>query len=361
MAEVDYESALDTVCWLGLDMAAARDMRRQEIYPQAWPNYSNLCVAAYLGDFNLAKQIVQGGCKWTTGCLAVPAPFPTPLDCAALGGHARIIHLFRELRPRRHGDMLETSMQKNGYLPRWSNPIGCLKGAVQSGDVDIVCLAAEPFIASAISEGLALGYYKSYLLEALKYATNWEVYETFRNELRILIPEDERITDDLLRCHTVWGNLDMVQRLVKGYGIHVRHPRGRHDDNLLTNAARFYHEDIVDFLLDHDADPNEGEGTRRGSTLSAAAAAGSLPIVRKLLDHGARVGGKDYDRAIMYSLRREHTAMVELLLDRDNVEPSVQTRNIEGKDIGRPRFVRIIKTEGLESMVELLEKHGMVM
>ncbi|KAH8649351.1 hypothetical protein BX600DRAFT_442611 [Xylariales sp. PMI_506] len=253
--------------------------------------------------------------------------------------------------------MSETTFLDPYRLPRWSLLIGCLKGAMQSGRVDIVRLAAEPIKIKSLIEP-ALGYYRSYLEEALKYAKNWEVYKALRAELPVLIPDTGGVTDESLRHYTICCRLDIIQRLVECYGIHVRHFRGAVNDYLLVNAARFFHEDIVEFLLDHGADPNEGEGTKQGSALSAAAAAESLSIVWKLLDRGARVGGKDFDRALTNAPHREHTSMVELLLDRDNIEPGAQIRVIEGKVVKRPAFLKLLRNEGLESMAELLESRG---
>ncbi len=320
-------------------------------------DYLLLCVAAYLGDLALSRRLAQEGRQPTSGQDAGTSVFPTPIDCAALGGHADIIRLFREVPPKNPWQC-EIKVILSQYYPSWSNAVGCLKGAAQNGRLDIVRLAMEPFEAERRVRG-GVAYTMSFFMDVMKYIASWEVYE----EITALFPVDELMIDELLRCHTIWGNLPMVRRLVGRYGIRVRRPMGRVNDNLLVNAAGFFHEDMVDFLLDRGADPNEGEGTKRGSALCAAAAAGSLSIVRKLLDRGARVGGVDYDRAIVYALEREHTAMVELLLDRDNIEPGpgARTRQIGGQTIRRPRFIRRIKNNGLESMVELLVKRGMTL
>ena len=330
-------------------------------------DYLLLCVAAYLGDLALSRRLAQEGQQPTSGPDVRTSIFPTPMDCAALGGHADIIQLFRQVRPNKTW-LSETRVTKSRYYPSWSNAVGCLKGAVQNGNLDIVRLAVAPF--EAERRVPAFAYYKRVSVEVMKYVTTWEVYEEISALFRVDESVDKSINksidksviDELLRYHTIWGNLPMVRRLVDEHGIRVRHPMGRVNDNLLVNAAGFFHEDMVEFLLDRGADPNEGEGTKRGSALSAAAAAaGSLSIVRKLLDGGARVGGVDYDRAIVYALEREHTAMVELLLDRDNIEPGARTRQVEGRTIRRRRFIRRIKNNGLESMVELLEKRGMTL
>ena len=361
MATIGYEEALDTVCWLGLDMAAARYLQRparsmSSRFPEKLGPvpYHVLCVAAYRGDFALCRRLACDGEYPLNGGGVAANLFPTPMDCAALGSHADIMQLFRQIGPTKWSSR-ETWLTLSQYYPRWSNAVGCLKGAAQNGSLDIVRMAMAPFVAKRHEHAFA--YCKSFFMDAMKYVTSWEVYE----EISTLFRVDEFVVDELLRCYTVWGNLPLVRRLADQHGVRVRHPMKRVNDHLLVNAACFFHEDMVDFLLDRGADPNEGEGTKRGSALCAAAAAGSLSIVRKLLDRGARAGGVDYDRAIVNALEREHTAMVELLLERDNVEPGARTRQVEGQTVPRRNFIRRIKNNGLDSMVELLEKHGMTL
>ncbi|KAH8879530.1 ankyrin [Thozetella sp. PMI_491] len=313
-------------------------------------DYLLMCVAAYVGDIALVEQLLHDSSPPATGFSAGTDIFPTPIDCAALGGNADIIRLFRKTPAC--CSWRETHLGGTWHLPRWWSQIGCLKGALHSGNVDLVRLAAEPFRAkvATVSESKE---HRQWIVEALKYAANREAYE----ELRGILPAfdrvtEEKITDELLRCYTIWGNLALVQALIPDYGVRVRHPRQRRDDNLLVNAAGFFHGEMVDFLLDHGADVNEGEGTRRGSALSAAAAAGSYNIVRKLLDRGAHIVGKDYERAVIYALRREHTAMVELLLDRNDASSEARAGNMEEKAARKKRLIGIAKSEGLESMAE---------
>ncbi|KAK5663284.1 hypothetical protein OQA88_3711 [Cercophora sp. LCS_1] len=62
----------------------------------------------------------------------------------------------------------------------------------------------------------------------------------------------------------------------------------------LGHAVRACNGDLVDLLLEHGAAPNEPWGTRRHFTpLTAAAQAGSMVLMRKLLDAGAKLHDPD--------------------------------------------------------------------
>ena len=110
-------------------------------------------------------------------------------------------------------------------------------------------------------------------------------------------------------------------------------------------AVRGWHEVVVDLLLEHEADSNELGGFRRGTVLTWAASAGSMRLLRKLLDAGVKIDGKDGFTS-RFAIRREHTDMVKMLLGILPVPHWEGWRRAKLKDA---------QDKGLESIFELLE------
>jgi ankyrin repeat protein len=115
---------------------------------------------------------------------------------------------------------------------------------------------------------------------------------------------------------------------------------------------------VVDLLLERGADPNFGYEKPVGmevelTPLTIAAASGSLTIVRKLLDHGAHIDvpAEDYMTrlpALYWAIAIEHTAMVQLLLERG--------ASLEGKKI--EAALELAEELDLDSMAEILRGLG---
>ena len=112
------------------------------------------------------------------------------------------------------------------------------------------------------------------------------------------------------------------------------------------HAVRVWHEDIVNLLLEHGADPNERGKCRLGTPLTAAAKAVSMVMLRKLLDAGAKIVKTD-TTTLRYAVKLERTAMVELLL----------RMSADGKR-GRRRILEMARDRSLESMVDILKRSG---
>jgi ankyrin repeat protein len=83
-----------------------------------------------------------------------------------------------------------------------------------------------------------------------------------------------------------------------------------------------------------------------GTPLAAAAQAGSLSMLRKLLRAGARIVSND-KRTLYCAVMVEHTAMVELLLEMGAGDANDLSKILEWA-----------LEEGLESMAEVLQRHG---
>lgn len=97
----------------------------------------------------------------------------------------------------------------------------------------------------------------------------------------------------------------------------------------LACAVRACNDDVVDLLLQRGANPNAR--SRRGSNLTAAAKAGSMVMLRKLLDAGAvpllQRGGRD-NVTLRYAIQLEHTAMLRFLLDLGGCGEELRARAI---------------------------------
>ena len=86
-------------------------------------------------------------------------------------------------------------------------------------------------------------------------------------------------------------NMHLADMAAAGDSVMVRHLLAIGADPLpkdkdlraspLMRAVRGWHEDVVDVLLEHGADPNEHCGFRRGTALTCAAMAGSMSLLRK--------------------------------------------------------------------------------
>jgi len=107
-------------------------------------------------------------------------------------------------------------------------------------------------------------------------------------------------------------------------------------------------------LLERGADPNyagDEERVQGRNPISAAAKAGSLDIVRKLLDHGADLSLPKQGHAVLRAaVLLEHTAMVKLVL-----EQGVDLRRYE------KRILQLAMSQGVDSMVEMLQQEGTIL
>ncbi|KAL7626548.1 hypothetical protein AAE478_003320 [Parahypoxylon ruwenzoriense] len=333
-----YELTIDALCWLVIDRASWRPVDRREWGCGEWrngewvefdpdPDLNLLCAATYLNHIGLARRLLQEGhCPTTDNGL-----FPSPIYLAARTCNFDMVKLFREECP----DMDETASTQPW---RSSGAIRGITGAVESGNLDMVRLLVEPLLRPEAGEpqdgtgGLRIGLFC--IAEAVEHITSWDVYQY----IRPFLPYDPN-NRRLLGRHTEFGNVEMVRGLLDEKPAHV-HGWRRHDGYPLINAAGACHEDLVDLLLERGAHPNQGQDQHipRASALVAAASAGSLSIVRKLLDCGAHVG-----LTAQCAVETEHVQMLELLLERTTLDVHQQSR-----------FIEVAERNGLESIAEFL-------
>lgn len=351
--EADYQSTVDSLCWLALEQGAA--------YPghkEGWDGWSNrhvetsnvglnlLSAAAYFDHLPLAKRLLSEGYCPTSDDLL----FPSPMQLAAWAGNISMLKLFQEhlpefedIPPRHEDDKFDHWRGKTGP--------GSIKGAALRGDMDMIRLAIYPPSRSDPTSTDFSGQPHGHLDTEARPNINlwacvcesktWEMFQyldAFFKESHLVAAPAQ-----VLRRYTELGNLEIVKQLLDA-GVDI-HGGGKLNRNPLTVAARFCHEDIVDLLLQRGADPNYTLGQQRGPPLGAAASAGSLSIVRKLLDHGAGLEETD-SWPLRHAVRLEHTAMVELLIERNPI----------GCAKDKSEIIRMALKDGLESMAQLLEE-----
>lgn len=170
-----------------------------------------------------------------------------------------------------------------------------IQGAAMRGDIDILRLAMYPpsratpdstdFVGQAFGRVDRSSYTSFALRTAQCYRTREvEVYKY----LGSFFSEPDDGISSALSFHAALGNLEMVRHLLNA-GADTRGVSGRRGNPLLAACQRC-HEDVVDLLLERGADPNfygDKDRVQYGYPIAAAATSGSLPIVRKLVSHGA--------------------------------------------------------------------------
>ncbi|GAW18579.1 hypothetical protein ANO14919_080570 [Xylariales sp. No.14919] len=349
VARSDYDEIVDGLCWIALARGTkcpahrkywAEHIARENEPPN--PRLNLLSAAAYFGHLDLAKELLNEGCCPTKDDL-----FLSPMLLAAFAGNRDVLMLFQEHLP----DYEDRSSGRR--TTRWrgkTNPTS-IKGAVLSGDIDMVRLAifppsrAEPQRPSFNGQEFGnvdpcsnSGYE---LFNAIWMSTNWDVFQYLEGGLS---PSPDR-RDGYLALHAERGNLGMVEKLLDhGWDIEGGNKLNNYP---LIQAARGFHLDVVDTLLRRGANPNNHEWSQLGSALSAAATAGSMSIIRKLYEYGANNDDDPSDQMKMLrkALLLEHTEMVNFFFE----------RGLLGRQC--PESIRKnVEEEGLESMMQLLEK-----
>jgi hypothetical protein len=123
----------------------------------------------------------------------------------------------------------------------------------------------------------------------------------------LLVADDPSVAthndSELLRMAAAGGLYPYVYAAVRGGAdVHAR------DDFALRAATKGGYTNIVEFLLEHNADPNCG-------ALNVAAAFGRKAIAELLLTHGADIRAEPNRHALASAAAGGHAAIVKLLLD----------------------------------------------
>ncbi|KAI1805397.1 ankyrin [Daldinia bambusicola] len=339
--EVGYLETVNTLCWLALERyVGMQGYQEDHVHDSDKLNsgQSLLSVVAYLGYLPLAKQLLsEGHCPTTSSHL-----FPSPMQLAAWAGNIEMLKLFQEYLP----EFENIPSEPNSWRAK-TGP-GSIKGASSRGDMDILHLAIYPPSRATPDSKDFAGYPYGHVdpcskqgrdlqsaLLCAKTPVAFQCIEAFF--------EDSKLDKQYLLVHYAeLGNVDMVRYLLdQGADINGGE---KLNCNPLSCAARYWHEDVVDLLLECGADPNYQTLQQRGSPLRAAAMSGSLTMVRKLMDHGARLTDNEW-WPLFEALQLEHTTMATLLLD----------LNI-GDAAARSQVLKKTLDLGLESMAELLQQ-----
>ncbi|KAK6951889.1 hypothetical protein Daesc_006414 [Daldinia eschscholtzii] len=339
--EAGYMKMINTLCWLALERYVETLGGWEERLHDGEDlnlGQSLLSLAAYLGNLTLAERLLsEGHCPTVDNHLT-----PSPMQLATWAGNVDMLKLFQEYLP----DFEDISFELNSWRSK-TGP-GSIKGATMRGDINILRLAIyPPSRAIPDSDGFA-GYPYGHvdpfskqgrdLQSALLCAKNPATFQYIQAFF-----EDSKLDNQyLLVRYAELGNVDMVRYLLdQGADINGGE---KLNCNPLSCAARYWHEDVVDLLLERGADPNYQTMQQRGSPLRAAAMSGSLSIVRKLIDKGAKPAKNDW-WPLLEALRLEHTAMATLLLDLNIADAAA-----------RSRILQKTLDLGLESMAQLLQE-----
>jgi ankyrin repeat protein len=295
--------------------------------------------------------------------------FPSPMYVAAWTGRADILRLMQEHLPEFEDP--DPSKPWVDFLSKIGP--GSLLGAAVRGDMDMVRLALYPpsrTISPSDDDNdndekekrnkkketvpnsmLVLGEMPgsvpvgsklyAYIKDGMKKTRSPEIYQYLRSFLN---QADERphAKDYELAAKADAGDIVMVRHLLE-IGASPANKQA-HAGKPLMYAVRAWHEDVVDLLLECGANPNWRDPHRIVTPLDAAAKSGSMVMLRKLLDAGAKIK-KTHTMPLWYAVKLEHTAMVELLL-----------RKGVGSLRGTGYILEMAQEYGLESMVDLLNR-----
>jgi len=356
---LDLHATVEALCWLALTHGT-------KVGPDAnkwwWPMLKEskqranlglntlLSAAAYFNLFPLAKRLVAEGHSPTSHNYL----FAPPIQVAAQAGNVTMLQLFQEQLP------------ESKFEP-WS-----VTGAAIRGDIEIVKLALRLPARTGQSEGdgddmndQQFGSIKyasktsTAILIARSYTSSPEVYDYITSSLAPWPTMLLNAHDDLRR-HAELGNVLMVRHL-----LHLGVPMqvSGYFESPLVMACRGCHNNIVDLLLEHGADPNyAAQKLNPIFPLHESATAGNLSLARKLLDHGAlpnRPAGRHTSilPVLWWAFAREHTDMIQLLLERgaslDGGLDDMLGKGWVGKSLAEMTYGL-----GYHSMVEILRQHG---
>ncbi|OIW26324.1 ankyrin [Coniochaeta ligniaria NRRL 30616] len=369
----DLRATVQRLCWLALDgkttfpgRPRARSSSPREPYddsPKYDPKLSLLSAAAHFSLMDLVDRLLsEGHCPTSCGDL-----FPPAMQVAAMDGNANMLERFQQHLPE-YEELL-------GFH-EWRGKAGpcSVIGAALRGDMDILSLALYPpsrttiqnkdYAGQVFGEIGTLSPVGRTLRKAQRRTNNPEMFDFIDKFFK----ESMSVTD--LYTELIWysraGVISMVRYLL-AKGVPVHNPLGyaRPVDPPLVEACKGGHDEIVDLLLQHGADPNYGADRMWPHTaLPMAASSGSLTIVRRLLDHGACVNELTENLenlpAIWYAIAIEHTQMVELLLARGaNLYAG---GDVETKTAGwmAESALEMALELGMDSMADILRGHGIM-
>ena len=356
--DLDFNKIIDGLCWLGLHglncgPTIVWNSERKQVPLPPDPGLNLLSAATYFGFQALVRDLIgQGHDPLNDNKL-----FPSAMYVAAWTGQADLLQMLQEVLPH----LEEPGPAKPYAYFRSKIGPGSLEGAAIRGDIDMVRLALyppsrntqAPDANSTVSGSeLVIGQnpgsidarskLASYIRLGMRLTRSPEVYEYLKSFLA-----DDPSPHDInlhLSGKASAGDLVMVQHLLET-GADPSPRATNYLGTPLMHAVKGWHDDVIDLLLKHGADPNERGGYNRGTILTCATRVGSISLLRKMLDAGAKIDQKKDLWTVYYAIMKEHTAIAEMMLN-SGVYSERQFRI----------HIRLARENGLESMVELLER-----
>lgn len=354
-----YNETLDALCWLtlGCSMGKYPDDLEEDSEPEEDAEEDSaqfaaraslelqgnlLCAAICLGSLPLAKKLLQDDGIDPAKSTKL---FPAPSFLAGYSGRLEMTALFHN--------------PNNQECDRTTVPRELVEGLLQLGQQGLLRAACGPRSDFPPESRSCLNRYHRITksLDPYLYIRGKSLSELSQNHLCQLLVHFAEI-----------GNAEAIRQLSEHESFRSG-PKKSLGTEALILAAKKHRIDIVDILLeDWSACPNGGILIPEPLALFMAVKSGSLPIVRKLLNHKLcfldndyrvpefpisssfktstlqRLYFEVYHRALEYAVRLEHTAILELLLE-----------------FKKPFDVEELKTlaakEGLESMLGFLERY----
>ncbi|SPO01791.1 uncharacterized protein DNG_04464 [Cephalotrichum gorgonifer] len=339
--DLNLDVVLDGLCWLALERGGARCPASRETWSSIDrvsgevpnPGLNLLSAGAYFGCTPLVRELLIEGYDGTRD----NDLFPCPMFIAAWTGQDAMLQLLQEFQP--DVELTESNNRYFDFSCRSKIAPGSVDGASIRGDMDM-----KP---GHIAKGT---WPYTFILSGMQRARSPEVFDYLE---RTLSQEkvSQRDKDQWLSKRAAAGDIVMVRHLLDIGADPVGETTAGGPP--LVHAVRAWHEDIVDLLLERGADPNERGKYRRGTPLTAAARAGSMVMLKKLLDAGAKLAKEDY-LTLRGAARMEHTAMVELLLRICGRNAGMGAEIEAWRRQWRERYLPQLQLEGLESMVDIL-------
>lgn len=147
-----------------------------------------------------------------------------------------------------------------------------------------------------------------------------------------------------------------ILKLILDRKVDVNARYGENGSNALHDAACYYDEDAVRYLLDYGADVR-AVGGKYGTALQAAAYQGNVKVAKLLLDRGADIDaqGGEYGFALQAAALSGHREIGKFFRERDSYCPKDQERPREYKHTLRTIAVALHNSY---EMVKLLLDRG---
>jgi ankyrin repeat protein len=341
-------SEISAICYSNPDPAAGE---------ASLSGYDCLAAAAYVGKLSIARELCANKKNLGFGYSTITQPH----IAAAMGGHIAIVDL-----------LLEQSKRNGDNLHMWQS---LLRAASRVGSVKLV----EHLLASEFQ------LVPTYALSALGHLRDGPRFEAFLQALEtpnvevfdmMIRYKNKTLADQLQQVKAKFPNMDPKKnRLLPLLEAQLLPLTEEELSPLLHTAAENHWESMVSRLLDIGTPP---DGMKRWTVTPLMGACariqpGSDEVVRLLLQRGARITGGEVSEAAIRGRKETVRILLEHGADSNHgtVPPIVSAVKLEHKemfhlllkhgvelaDAGRAA-AKVAREEGLDSMLELLELHG---